>query len=920
MAKVNTFLHAWNVGIQDPKHLLRVDLERMRLAAEEQTNILALTTGPGFMRPGLEYLSSTDGNGVTRLKEFVFGATDAALMEFSNLSMRVRNDDELVTRPAVTAAVTNGDFGASTGWTLTATDGATSAISGGSLLLTASARGSVASATQTVAVSQQGTEHALRIVVSTGPVTFRCGSVSGNDDYVGETSLGTGTHSLAFTPTTANFYIEFKSSRRSTKGVASCTVEAAGVMELPTIWGSSDLKLMRTAQSADVVFVACRGKKQQRIERRGTTSWSVVDYIANDGPFTLDRTRAVKLKASVTEGNGTLTADAPFFNSNQIGSLFRLTSKGYHGTFILGDEDTYTDPFRVTGVQVSDTADVGGPGYNDRAFSYTVSGTWVGTLEMQRSFDGPDSGFQGFRYQASEDSASNTTFTVNGTYNNSDADSNAIIYYRIGFKPGGYTSGAATIAISYAGGGSDGICRITGVNDATSVNMEVLKPFNSTEYTDQWGEGEWSDNLSYPSSVAFSDGRLVWSGEDRFWASVSDGFDSFDDTVEGDSGPIIRSIAIGGVNDTQWLLALQRLLIGTEGTVATIKSSSFDEPLTPTNNSIKETSTTGAAAVDPAKLDGRGLFVERSGTALMELSFDGASGDYVVTQLSKLVTDIFQTGVSYVAIQRRPDTRVWVLMTDGSCVCVVYEPLEEVLAFIPVETDGTFESVAVLPSTTQDRVYFVVNRTINGSTVRYVEKLAKDSETKPSTLCKVMDAYSEVANGFTSANITVGTHLAGQEVVIWADGAPIETSRGVPRKFVVSPTGTVTLPTPVSNWVAGLPYRCRYKSARLAYGATLGTAMLQKKKVDSLGLIMTDFTRAGIKYGQEFDDPSRPLYPLPILKDGVTAPAIVLSDVGEEESFVFAGEWNTDSRVCLEWSSPYTATLLGMVLSLETNG
>jgi hypothetical protein len=29
-------------------------------------------------------------------------------------------------------------------------------------------------------------------------------------------------------------------------------------------------------------------------------------------------------------------------------------------------------------------------------------------------------------------------------------------------------------------------------------------------------------------------------------------------------------------------------------------------------------------------------------------------------------------------------------MNDGSCVCVVYEPLEEVLAFIPITTDGDF--------------------------------------------------------------------------------------------------------------------------------------------------------------------------------------------------------------------------------------
>ena len=48
MSRVDTFIHAFNVGVQDKKHLLRVDLERMRLAAEIQTNIIPLTTGPAL--------------------------------------------------------------------------------------------------------------------------------------------------------------------------------------------------------------------------------------------------------------------------------------------------------------------------------------------------------------------------------------------------------------------------------------------------------------------------------------------------------------------------------------------------------------------------------------------------------------------------------------------------------------------------------------------------------------------------------------------------------------------------------------------------------------------------------------------------------------------------------------------------------
>lgn len=916
MPRVNTYLQAFSVGVQDKKHLPRVDLERMRLAAETQTNLLPLTSGPAFMRPGLEYISTTDSNDIGRLKEFVFGATDAALLEFTDQLMRVKVDDVLVTRPAVTAAITSGTFSSSTGWTLTATSGATSTISGGYLNLTALARGSKASASQTVTVNQIGTEHALRIVVERGPVTLRVGSTSGGDEYINETSLRTGTHSLAFTPTGASFYLLFQSELEQLKRVDSCTIEAAGIMTLPTQWLEADLFNMRFAQSADVVFVACDGYRPQRIERRSTRSWSIVRYQPNNGPFTLGTTRAVKLTPSVREGNGTLTASAPFFNSDHVGTLFSLTHEGFSCSTQLAAEGEFTDAFKVTGVQGSS------PDYHDRDWTYSVSGTWAGTLRWQRSFDGPDTGFKDFRYASGSSTSAITTNL--GSTANKDEDDNAIIYYKLGFKPGEYTSGVAVIAIDYDGGGGTGICRVTAYNSATSVDIEILEPLHDTVATESWRECEWSANQIWPSAVTFAEGRLWWSGDDRLWGSVSDGFEDFDDTTEGDSGPISRSIATGGVNDTQWLLALQRLLVGTEGAVSTVKSSSFDEPLTPTNLSIKDSSSTGASSVDPARVDTRGVFVDRSGRALFELSFDGTSSDYNATQMSKLATDLFTSGIKTLAVQRRPDTRVWVINNDGSCVCIVYEPLEEVLAFIPIETDGDFESVAVLPADDQDRVYFVVNRTINGSTVRYIEKMALDSEVKPTTQCKVMDAFAYGTNGPASTTIHVGTHLQGESVVVWADGAPLVTlgANGytTPNTYTVNGSGNITVGSAVTNWVAGLPYTARYKSAKLAYGAAGGTAMLQKKKVDEVGLIMTDFVRAGVRYGSEFDNAERPLFPPPVQKGFATASAIVLSDVDDEEPFLFPGEWNTDSRVCVECASPNTMTLISMVISVSTNG
>lgn len=53
---------------------------------------------------------------------------------------------------------------------------------------------------------------------------------------------------------------------------------------------------------------------------------------------------------------------------------------------------------------------------------------------------------------------------------------------------------------------------------------------------------------------------------------------------------------------------------------------------------------------------------------------------------------------------------------------------------------------------------------------------------------------------------------------------------------------------------------------------------------------------------------------------GKEAPAIVLSDIQDEEMFPFSGEWSLDSRVCIECASPNTATVLGLVLAVETNG
>lgn len=902
MPKINVYHHALNVGVVDQPALARVDLERMRLAAEKQTNLLGTTAGRAFLRPGLEYSGSTYLDRAGRLKSFIRGSSSAALLEFTTQNCRVWVDDALVTRPAVTSTITSGDFSAATGWTLASTAGQTTSVSGGFLELTATARGGLALAKQQVSTSSAGTLHALRIVIDRGPVTFRCGSTDGGDEYISETQLAEGTHSLAFTPA-GSYWVQFQTDSEITKKVDAIEVEGSGVMTLPTPW--TNQKVLRFSQSIDVMFVADGSNQQRRIERRGDNSWSVVKYFANDGPFTLARTAPVRLKPAATYGNTTLTADKPFFTASHVGALFRLFHEGQNTNSVLAGDVRYSDPIKVTGVKVGN--------HSDRLFNVSLSGTYAGTVSLYRSFDGEDFGYQNYSNPPA------------GTTQINDDNDNAIIWYRVGFGPGWYTSGTATVGLAYGGGGGHGIARVTGYTSSTQVDIEVLTPFLNTSYTADWREGEWSDARGWPSAVALAEGRLWWGGNDKFWGSVSDAYDSFDEDVEGDSGPVLRNIATDGINAVQSFLPLQRLVALTDGSEAAIRSSSFDEPLSPTNATVKTISTYGSDDADSVKIDSRGLFVGRSGTGLFEVLFDIQAGDLQTSEVTKLNLALFSSGIKEIAVQRRPDTRAWVVNDDGSLVCIVYEPQQEVIAFIPVETDGTVESVAVLPGTDQDRPYFIVNRTINGSTVRYIEKMAKDSEAVPGTIAKVMDAFKSGTQA-SSTTISGLSHLEGEQVKVWADGAPI-TEEVTPTSYLSSHTtaklftvsgGSITLDDPVENYCVGLPYKGRYKSAKLAYGAGGGTAMLQEKRVDKLGMVLADFVRSGIRYGTEFDNDAHPLYPLPEMKEGVTATDVVTGTPSDEKPFVFPGKWDVDSRVCIEAIWP--VSILGLVMSVTTNG
>jgi hypothetical protein len=914
MGRINSSLLALNRGEVSRYALARIDVERMRLSAETQVNWMPWVLGPMMLRPGLGYIGDVKSDAVNRLLPFIFGPDDAALLEFTDSTLRVWVDDALVTRPSVSTVVTNGDFSSSAGWTTSATSGCTCNVNStvpGALYMAATARGGIVSCLRSVSVAapDQNVAHGLRIVVTRGPVTFMVGSTSGGGEYISSTELGVGTHSLAFTPTGATFYVKFESNERFFNLVDSITIDTAGTLEIPSPYVSADLSKIRYDQSGDVVFLGCDGYQQRKIERRANNSWSIVLYESRDGPFRAIDTNDVTLTPSAYEADIAVTASRPVFKSGDVGKLFRLFSNGQLNFAVIGAGNTFSEPTRVNGVS------------NDRVIGINVSGVWVGTISLQRSIEGPDTGFVNIPSSSTGWGSVPTltgNFSINYYDNNETTDGsylgtgydNVVAWYRIGFESTNYTSGSANVYIAYSGGGRAGVVRVTTVNSSTSIAAQVMKPLSNVTPTSDWMPSDWSDTDGWPSVVGFHDGRLFWAGRDKIWGSVSDDYTSFDLDKEGDAGPISRSVGFGPVENINWLLPLTRLIVGRQGAETSIRSSSLDEPLTPTNFTLKDCSTQGSAPIPAVKIDKRGIFVQQSNRRVFELAFSVDAQDYNARDLTRLNVDIGKVGFVDVDVQRQPDTQIHFVREDGQVAALLYDVSDEVDCWWRIETDGEIENVCILPGSLENQVYYSIKRTINGSVKRYIEKMARRDQCTGQPEARCADSYVLYTGG--SSNIPVA-HLEGEEVVAW--GWNDDADAGVDMRSYTVSGGIIEANSRYDNVIVGLPYTAQFKSAKLAYAAQKGTAVNQKKKVNRIGLVLADTHPQGVEYGQSFDV----MDDLPLVEVGADVDQESVHAAYDEAMITMPGEWDTDARLCLQASAPRPAMVMGVVVDVTTN-
>lgn len=880
--KTRDVLAVFNRGRISKYAMARQDVSRVALSADVQTNWLPRTLGSMSLRPGWRYRATVgDGVGIP----FIYATDDTALLDLRAGTMRIYDDGtDLVTRSQVGTSVSNQYFtSALTDWTDDDGSGAASTWETGGYMKLLGTGSASARRYQQVSVTGDdvGVVHALRIAIERGPVLLRVGSSAGADDVFRQAVLRTGVHSIAF-QADADFYVQFSSSLDYPVLVDSCVLEAVDddtPVSLPTPWSTvADCKKVRWQQSGDVVFAACEGYRPRRIERRPNNSWSIVEYAPEDGPFRTENTSSLSLTPSALSGEITLTASETLFQSGHEGALFQLTSEGQTVSSDLAAELTYTNSIRVTGVGKS------------RLFSISITGTWSGTITLQESI-------------AEEGSWSDTpgmSWTANASTTHKDIDdNNQIVYYRIGFKAGDYTSGTATVTLQYDGGSITGVVQVTDVASATSATANVISDLGEAAATTHWAEGAWSDVQGWPEAVTIWEGRLWWPSAGRNYASVSDALESFDPDYEGDAGPINRRVGDGPALRSNWMLPLQRLIVGTDQAEFSIRSNSFDEPVTPSNYNSKEPTSKGSAPLPAVKADGRGYFVDRSTKRLFEMAYNGQTYDFGALDLTVLVPEIGEAGFARIAVQSDPDFRVHAVREDGTVGILVRDPAEEVICWTDIETDGDVEDVVVLPSDDGDRVFYRVKRTIDGNTVRYLEEWAAGTDCVGGTLNLQADSF------ITGAGAVDGLdHLEGETVVIWGDGE--DQGTGVVSSGAVSGQSH-------TSWMAGLTYDATYKSAKLATQLQDGTTLTQRARINSVGLILVNTHPEGLQVGPTFDT----MDALPLTEGGAAVDTDDIWETYDEGMVEFPGDWTVDPRICMKASSPRNCAVSAAIISVD---
>jgi hypothetical protein len=519
-----------------------------------------------------------------------------------------------------------------------------------------------------------------------------------------------------------------------------------------------------------------------------------------------------------------------------------------------------------TGVGAAHTAGTGGTG---ASYTYKYVITAVGDLGTDES---PSSAVA---------TCTGNLFT-SGAYNTItwSASAGAVRYYVYKFSGGVFGYIGQTDQTSFT---DDNIGA-----DVSRTPPQANNPFNAAG--------------DYPAAVSYFEQRRCFAGTlnkpQNIWMTKSGTESNLSYGLPlRDDDSIQFRVAAREANTIRHVIPLTNLVLLTSAAEWQVTSVNSDA-VTPSTISVKPQSYVGANNVSPVIIANTLIYAAARGGHVREMAYQSTANGYVTGDLALRAPHLFDGyEIADLAYAKAPVPIVWAISTSGKLLGLTYIPEQQVGAWHRHDTDGAFESCAVVAEGQEDVLYVVVKRTINGQQKRYIEFL----HTRRFTEQK--DAYF-VDCGLTYAGAPATTisgldHLEGKTVSILGDGAVM------PQAVVTG--GAVTVSEPVSTAQVGLPITADLQTLPLAFEAQ-GYGQGRNKNVDRAWLRV--YKSGGIFVGPDAEH-------LTEAKQRTTevwgAPPELKTD---EIQIDIAPSWGANAQVFVRQADPLPLTITGMSLEV----
>lgn len=470
---------------------------------------------------------------------------------------------------------------------------------------------------------------------------------------------------------------------------------------------------------------------------------------------------------------------------------------------------------------------------------------------------------------------------------------------------------------------------VSWTNVAGAVRYNVYKRDNGLYgYIGQSGSGSFVDNNitadisqtppslstpfsgsgNYPAAVSYYEQRRWFAGTSNkpqnVWATRSGTESNLASSIPTrDDDAIAFRIAAREVNTVRHIVPLANLVLLTASAEWRVSPANSDV-LTPATVSPRPQSYVGANNVQPAVVNNNLLYAAARGGHVRELSYNWQANGYITADLSILAPHLFDyRQVSDMAFSRAPHPILWCVSSSGELLGMTYVPEQQVQGWHRHATaaSGKFESVCCVTEEDEDAVYTIVQRTINGQSVRYVERLH-------SRRVEALEDAFFVDAGLSYSGAPATTfggldHLEGEEVNILADGAVMS------RQVVTG--GEVTLQQPASTVHVGLPITADLVTLPMAFEAQ-AAGQGRVKNVSNVWLRLNE--SSGVMAGPGFDA-------LTQLKQRTDepygSPPRVIS--GEFKHAV-KNKWTDSGQVYVRQQDPLPVTLVSMTIEAAIGG